>query len=186
MALRPTGARIDVLRPLGNRTPGAIWKHLSEMGLPPNERDGVPFRPTVSRNVGVETGPPDGAKALRSATGSTAPTSSAHALHRADVLVGVGRPDHAPRDPRDRHQRHPAGRLSSATRIARRSSGGHRVPTASGWTVKLCDAEGQAIVSAPVANGSARFDLGALSPGSPAPSCVKLYDGQRLVDAAED
>jgi hypothetical protein len=54
-----------------------------------------------------------------------------------------------------------------------------------GWTVRLCGAAGQAIVSLPVVNGSARFEPAEIPESSPAPSCVKLYDGWRLVDAAE-
>jgi hypothetical protein len=53
---------------------------------------------------------------------------------------------------------------------------------AAGWTVSLCDAAGLRTVSAPVANGSARFNLGEIPEGTPAPSCVKLHDGRRLID----
>ena len=53
---------------------------------------------------------------------------------------------------------------------------------AAGSTVGLCDAAGQPIVTAPVRDGSARFAPSKLPKGSPAPACVKLYEGGLLVD----
>jgi len=56
---------------------------------------------------------------------------------------------------------------------------------AAGRTVNLCDAEGQAVLTAPVIGGTARFAPAALPAGSPPPSCVRLHVDGRLVDAAD-